>query len=374
MKGCSHRPFFLLLLSVLLSPVWSNTVSGEEMTRAVGSSIPRREDRETEAQRGDFMVVPIPVSEPTLGTGLVLGGAYFYRQTEAQAEVQPPSVTGVAGLYTSNDSFAYGLGHRSYWDRDRWRFGGALAHANLRLNLVQGGAGGGERVDWRVKGELLILQLARRVAGAWFLGGKLRYLEVSQEFGLPTLVLAADLGSHTRSSAVGLTLERDTRDLPFNPYTGSHFQLEGLVADEILGSTRNYQSYRLAFRSYHQWAEGLVLAWEIEGCHREGLRPLWDSCSLGLRGFPVTDYLGRTASSAQVEGRWHFSRRWGLVAFGGAGHLDSAVSELRHQSLIPSYGAGVRFMVLPAERINIRLDYARSTGSDAIYFAVGEAF
>jgi hypothetical protein len=31
-------------------------------------------------------------------------------------------------------------------------------------------------------------------------------------------------------------------------------------------------------------------------------------------------------------------------------------------------------MVLPAKRINIRLDYAQSENSDAIHFSVGEAF
>ena len=42
--------------------------------------------------------------------------------------------------------------------------------------------------------------------------------------------------------------------------------------------------------------------------------------------------------------------------------------------LIPSYGIGLRFMVLQSKRINIRLDYARSTDSDAIYLGVLEAF
>ena len=41
---------------------------------------------------------------------------------------------------------------------------------------------------------------------------------------------------------------------------------------------------------------------------------------------------------------------------------------------VPSYGVGVRFMVLKAKRINMRLDFAWSDDSDAIHFSVGEAF
>ena len=39
-----------------------------------------------------------------------------------------------------------------------------------------------------------------------------------------------------------------------------------------------------------------------------------------------------------------------------------------------SYGVGVRFSVLPAKRVNVRLDLARSKDDDAIHLSVGEAF
>ncbi len=39
-----------------------------------------------------------------------------------------------------------------------------------------------------------------------------------------------------------------------------------------------------------------------------------------------------------------------------------------------SLGLGLRFMVLPAKRINIRVDFAWSTGSNAVHLSVGDAF
>lgn len=80
------------------------------------------------------------------------------------------------------------------------------------------------------------------------------------------------------------------------------------------------------------------------------------------------------SASVQIETRWQMSRRWGLVGFAGSGYVGDSFAGVREREPIPSYGAGIRFMVLPAKRINIRLDYARSKDSDAIHFSVGEAF
>jgi hypothetical protein len=46
--------------------------------------VPDLRDGETrlKLQKGDFVVVPIPTSNPTLDTGLVLAGAYYYPQSE----------------------------------------------------------------------------------------------------------------------------------------------------------------------------------------------------------------------------------------------------------------------------------------------------
>jgi len=38
----------------------------------------------------NLLLVPIPMSSPTFGTGLILGGAYFYPQTEEQENAQTP--------------------------------------------------------------------------------------------------------------------------------------------------------------------------------------------------------------------------------------------------------------------------------------------
>ncbi len=95
----------------------------------------REDDIDLKLQKGDFLVIPIPFSNPTLDSGLVLGAAYFHAQTEEEKAQQPASVTGGAAMYSSNESLAYGIGHQQYWDEDRWRFSGAFGEADLNLRV-----------------------------------------------------------------------------------------------------------------------------------------------------------------------------------------------------------------------------------------------
>ena len=84
----------------------------------------REDESRLKVQRGDFVAVPIPISSPTFGTGLIAGAAYFYSQTEEQAKQQPASLTAVAGAYTDNDSRALAIVQQNYWNRNKWRFTG----------------------------------------------------------------------------------------------------------------------------------------------------------------------------------------------------------------------------------------------------------
>ena len=367
----------VLSLTILLLLCTTFAYADESKTDTRPSIAPdiREDESKLKQQKGNFVAVPIPISNPTLGTGLVAGAAYFYKQTEEQKKVQPASVTGAGGLYTDNDSKAFAIGHQGYWSKNRWRVTSAIGAADLRLSLLSADqTPGGRNVDWRIKGGFLFAKLSRKLAGHWYGGLNLRVVDADQTFEPSEASLEFDLGNHVRSAGMGASAEYDARDMPMNTYSGRYFKVDALFNDESLGSDKTYQSYSLAYRSYHELTDSLVLAWEVQGCKRGGTTPLWDACMIKLRGFSVTDYLGTETASGQVEARWRLNERWGLVGFAGSGHVRNPFSEVRDRNPVPSYGAGIRFTVLKAKRINLRIDYARSKDSDAIHVAVGEAF
>ena len=363
---------------VCLLVLYGSFASAEDTSTDARPGLPpdiRDDETKLKVQRGDFVAVPIPISNPTLGTGLVAGGAYFYAQDEELKKLQPASLTAAAGMYTSNDSKAFVLVQQNYWNRDKWRVTGAIGVADLRLSLLAADeTSGTESVDWRIRGSFLFAKVATRIKGDWYGGITARLVDAEQRIEISSLPPEFEPMSDLRSVGLGLYFEYDSRDMPLNSHSGGHFTFATLFNDEAIGSDSTYQSYSAAYQSYHTLTDSLVLAWELRGCGREGMAPLWDACKIKLRGFAATDYLGQNSSSGQVEARWQVSKRWGLVTFVGAGSIGSSYNDLRENEAIPSYGVGVRFMVLAAKRINIRIDYARSTDSDAIYLSVGEAF
>ena len=366
-----------LLFAVSVSLAEGATETDDDPAPLVPDAVPdiREDETNLKLQKGDFVIVPIPFSNPTLDTGLIVGGAYFYAQTEEQKNAQPASVTAAAGLYSSSDSLAYGLAQQNYWNENTWRFNGLAAHVDLKLNLsAPEDTSGGEPVKWLVVGEFLRANISRRIAGKWYAGLIGRYVSMNEEFNVGVTTLEFDTESDTRSVGLGIDAEFDSRDKPLNSYTGKMFEVAALHNAEAFGSSDTYQSYSARYRSYHSLSPSIILAWEAQACTRSGVTPLWDACRVHLRGFPATDFLGKSSASAQVEARWRFHKKWGAVAFLGGGNIRNSYSETSDQDLIPSYGVGIRFMVLSSQRINARLDFARSKGSDAFYLSLGEAF
>jgi len=326
-------------------------------------------------RKGDVVVVPVPIVSPTVGSGLVVGGAYFYSQSEQQKKSQPASVTAAAGMYTNNDSKLFGIAQQNYWNEDTWRFGAAAGFADLNLSLLAPTDTSPEaRTAWNIRGAFAYSRISRKVGGRWYLGIIGRFVDFDQSVDASIQPLGSDFVQNSRTAGFGALAENDTRDMPLNAYDGRLFQASVLLNDEAFGSDDTYQSYKLVYRSYSELSIPLVLAWEVQGCLRSGKTPRWDACRVNLRGFSAMDYLGKNSVSAQIEARWRMSKRWGLVGFAGGGYYGQSFSGIRDNELIPSYGAGVRFTVLSAKRINLRLDYARSTNSDAIHVSVGEAF
>jgi hypothetical protein len=366
---------FPLVASIVFSGAFVSAAELQPDNRPGIAPDIREDESVLKVQRGDFVVVPIPISNPTLDTGLVVAGAYFYAQTEEQKRVQPASLTAAAGFYSSNDSRAFALVQQNYWKKDRWRFTGAAGAADLRLKiLAPDGSSSGESLDWQIKGQFLFAKLSTRIKGDWYGGGFLRVIDADQGIALGSSSPDFDTAGEITSVGLGVNFEYDSRDMPLNTFNGHYAKIGGLFNDEAMGSDKTYQSYSIAYRYYRELNDELVLALDTQGCARKGSAPLWDACTIKLRGFSATDYLGRTTASAQLEARWRMSKRWGMVGFAGAGYVGSSFSGLRDNEPIPSYGIGVRFSVLPAKRINLRVDFARSKDSDAVHVSVGEAF
>jgi hemolysin activation/secretion protein len=93
-----------------------------------------------------------------------------------------------------------------------------------------------------------------------------------------------------------------------------------------------------------------------------------------IRGYVGGQYRDDVSLTTQLEFRWSFYKKWGMVAFAGIGEVAPTVGDMNLDDLLPSAGVGLRFMASEKHRVNLGIDYARGKDSDAWYFRIGEAF
>ena len=243
---------FTLLTCLLTSSIVLAQTDQTDTRPGIAPDI-RDDETRLKVQRGNLVVVPIPISNPTLNEGLVAGAAYFYPQTEEEAKRQPASVTAAAGMYTSNDSKAFALVQQNYWNQDKWRFTGAAGAADLRLTLLTTDeTSTNVNLDWRIKGKFLSAKIMRGLRGEWYGGLFTRIIDTNQELETTITTSGLDTAANLKSVGMGAVAEYDSRDMPMNSFSGKHFKFDVLFNSEALGSNATYQSYSTAYRSYHE--------------------------------------------------------------------------------------------------------------------------
>ena len=118
--------------------------------------------------------------------------------------------------------------------------------------------------------------MSRSFGTHWYAGLVAQYLEIDQEFSIDFVTPDFVFGNELRSVALGPSLMYDTRDVPANAYKGRYFKATAVASNEAFGGDLNYESYSIAFRSYHQFRPPLILAWEAAACMKSDDLPLWD--------------------------------------------------------------------------------------------------
>lgn len=179
-------------------------------------------------------------------------------------------------------------------------------------------------------------------------------------------------------SALGLVSILDTRDNIINPYKGRYAEFSTYFFSPLLKSTFAFQTVNASYQQYWQLKPKHILAWQTKARLSFGEVPFLDMSTLGnddiLRGYPKNRFRDHHFLATQVEYRFPLFWRFGGVAFAGAGDVFGPHSVLSLNNLKYSIGTGLRFVVDPAERLNIRLDYGYGREGGYFYFVVGEAF
>jgi len=357
--------------------------SSEPRQDAKSETAETNHDKNEKHHRGSFVIAPLPIVSPAIGSGLIPVAGYIF-PFQMKDKTSPPSVVGIAGLITNNDSRGFGVGADIYLKKATYELKSLYARGNLDYDLYGVGyenGNAGLKLPLEQTGQLFFVEFLRRIPWKFFVGGRFiagnSFITIKPTSS-QTPPIPPDTGLHTNLRALGVALVRDSRPNRFYPVRGSLIGFTGDFFANALGSKYSFQSYHFTFNKYFSLGDKQVLAYNFFACGTGGEPPFYGNCIYGanneLRGYTAGRYLDRYMLATQLEYRlvlrWHL----GLVGFGGIGAVAPSASEFRSDQTLPAGGTGLRFLLSKKYHVNLRTDFAWGKDNFTWSMGVGEAF
>ena len=330
----------------------------------------------------EWMLVPIPNYNPTLGFMITGMGAYIF---PADAK-SPPSTVGGFGMFSTNGSWAFGGISKLNLAEDHYRVTAFLMLGHINWDFYGIGNEAADRglfvpISQRMAGGRL--ESLFRIAQGLYLGPRWTVMKMRSTADLSQVQVPPELVPPNTElvswfSAPGLKFQWDTRDSQFFPRHGQLMELSVDVHLKSLGDSFDYVAGKLAWNQYLGLTPRQVLAFREVASLASANTPFYALPRLGqgsdIRGFKAGEYQDHVLLAAQVEYRLQVLAWLGAVAFFGVGEVEPDLGSLNLKDLLPAGGVGARITVAKANHVNARADVAFSKQGVTFYFAVGEAF
>jgi outer membrane protein assembly factor BamA len=327
--------------------------------------------------KGSWLPIPIPMANPTLGTGLV--GTLLYLHSEDSPD-EPTATSGVGALYTDSESWFVGGFHDDYWFDDSLRFKALIGTGDFNLDYYGVGDSSDfadDPIDYKASTDITILQLLGRISKTsdWYLGVRHTYTSANVVFDLSDQSeLLPEVGGSLKTSSVGFMVSRDTRNDNYFPTQGHYLEAGYHRARDRWGSDFDYDKYTGFYNHYLKLTAAGTLALRGDISVADGDTPFYMLPTLKMRGFPSGKYRDDVAISAHIEWRHKFKPRWTYIAFAELGNVAKDFKAAIEGDLVTSIGGGIRWQVLASKSLNLGLDVGLSGDDKALYIQIGERF
>lgn len=315
-----------------------------------------------------FIPVPVIITEPALGGfGLFLAPVFLSpKHLEGYDGYIPPDITGVAGMYTANNSWFAGAFRMGSFLKAGLRYRALFGYTSLNLSFYRDLPELGEReFEFNIDALPVYLSLSRRVfkqdvyVGLQYLYSKTE-TQALFEGDLPDFVPETDLAKNTGS--LGAFIDWDLRSNFFTPDHGIRFYALYNINAPWTGS--QYESERV--NTFANWFIQLKPDWvsglRSEVQHLFGEPPFYTYPAINMRGVPAAKYQGNTTFLLETEQRYDLNLRWSVLGFLGYAKTWYKDSSLNDSKNIFSGGGGFRYLI--AREFNIRSGVDIATGPD----------
>jgi len=332
-------------------------------------------------KKGGFLLVPIIITEPAVGTGGGAAAVFFRESAQSDAskergEKLPPNIYGVAAFKTSNGSNGGGLAGSFHFDDDRWRYLGGVIKMSMNLDFYTTGTlGEPHKIGYNLDGIASLQEGAYRIAGETYLSARWVYLDIDSRFDH-----ANDNAFFTpkqraeRSSGAGVGIERDTRDNTLSPLEGTLLKANATLYAPAIGSDNRYETFRAHAFGYFPFAGRWTIATRVDARAARGDTPFYQLPSIDLRGIAYGRFQNENVGMLEAELRWRAASRWTLLAFAGAGRdwgLHTGFSDATTET---TRGVGFRYTLARTLGLDVGVDWARGPDDNAYYLQIGTAW
>jgi outer membrane protein assembly factor BamA len=327
--------------------------------------------------QGGFIPVPIIITEPAVEGGLGFAGQFIHPPTTPGAV---PGRTIAGGAYTGNGSWGGGLLRQGTLAEGQWLYRFGLGVADVTLPIFP--FGGSNEVDYRNGMKFGFGNIRYKVPETSFSIGP-RFIYRTSDVSLSTQGPLADrvntvidrFTEEQQYTALGFSMNYDTRDNPFSPTQGVNAIFSFDVYSDAFGSDREFTAAQLDLHAFQRlddmWSLGAMLS--LSNVSDDA--PFFMSPSVNLRGVQSGRYQGDTALSIEAELRRQLTPRWAAVWFGGYGQTFVSNTRLYEaQDNIWTYGAGIRYRIASKLGIDVGLDIARGPEDTTFYIQFGHAW
>jgi hypothetical protein len=331
-------------------------------------------------EKKGFLPVAIVITEPAVGYGGGLGMVYFHDKFGGQDG--KPSVSAIAAAGTENGTWFVGGGHLGIWKDDTIRYVGGAGVGRVKMQyygiLSDEPIGSELGINFDMDVAFLMQEIQFRLGNSdFFAGASCSIADTSSAFSPSSAhnnSLLPEIEMDTRSAALNLILTYDSRNSMFSPDQGIVGKLKASSYNELWGGDNNYWYYNgniAAFKKVHpDWLVSSRFAGKaITGDEA----PFYAYPFIDMRGVKVMQYQGDQIAQAELEISWQFTRRWSILAFGGA--AKAFAEPLKGNSdVIYSKGTGFRYLIASKLDLQMGLDLAFGPDDTAVYIQVGNAW
>lgn len=326
---------------------------------------------------GTWLPVPIPVSNPTIGSGLQAALLYLHPKENAESDA-PNATSGIMGMYTNTETWLAGAFHDGNLRNDLYRYRIMVGTGEFNLDYFGVSSDSvlqDNPIAYSLATDLVFSQFLRRFPGSedWYIG--FRYMLIDSNVAFDEIFPGAPpISDDMTTSSLGLMTAYDSRDDNYYPTEGTNFEFVWMKDSDTWGSDFDFNKFDTQYNRYLGLSTKDVLALRLVYSRASEDTPFYLLPSLKMRGFPNGQYKSDNSLSAHIEWRHKYTPRWGFILFSEAGSAEASSNDLFKDDIITSYGAGVRWQVTKDKKLNLGVDVGYSDDDSAVYVQVGEKF